>query len=55
MTKRKGKEKKKEEEKRREEENKFCPESNSGPSARQAVSLLLRHVKHIAKMLIILY
>ena len=52
MSKRKGKGKKKK--KRREEENKFCPESNSGPSARQAVSLLLRHVKHIAKMLIIL-
>ena len=53
MTKRNGKGKKKK--KRREEENKFCPKSNSGPSTSQAVSLLLCHVKHIAKMLIILY
>ena len=43
-TKRKGKEK-----------NRLYPESNSGPSARQAVSLLLRHVKHIPKCLIIFY
>ena len=50
MTKRK-----KEKKRRREEENKFCPESNSGPSAHQAVSLLLCHVKQIAKMLLILY
>lgn len=56
MTKCKGKgQKRRREEKRREEENKFCLESNSRPSARQAVSLLLRHVKHIAKMLIMLY
>lgn len=53
MTKHKGKGKKKK--KRREEENKFCLESNSGPSSCQAVSLLLHHVKHIAKMLTILY
>ena len=53
MTKRKGKGKKKK--KRRGEENKFCLESNSGPSSCQAVSLLLHHVKHIAKMLTILY
>jgi len=51
-TKRKGKGKKK---RRREEKNRFCPESNSGTSACQAISLLLRHVKHIAKMLIIFY
>ena len=51
-TKRKEKEKKK---KRREEKKRFYPESNLGPSARQAVSLLLRHVKHIPKCLIIFY
>ena len=50
-TKRKGKEKKK----KRKEKNRFYPESNSGPSARQAVSLLLRHLKHIPKCLIIFY
>ena len=50
-TKRKGKEKKRKEEKN----NRLYPESNSGPSAHQAVSLLLRHVKHIPKFLIIFY
>ena len=49
-TKRKGKEKK---EKKRRKNNRLYPESNSGPSAHQAVSLLLRHVKHIPKFLII--
>ena len=38
-TKRKGEKKK-----RREAKNRFYPESNSGPSARQAVSLLLLQV-----------
>ena len=51
-TKRKGKEKKK---KRREEKNRFYPESNSGPSAHRAVSLLLHYLKHIPKFLIIFY
>ena len=53
-TKRKGKEKKREREKKK-KKNRFYPESNSGPSAHQAVSLLLRHVKHIPKFLIIFY
>ena len=52
-TKRKGKEKKRKEEKKK--KNRFYPESNSGPSAHQAISLLLRHVKHIPKFLIIFY
>ena len=51
-TKRKGKKKRKEEKKKK---KRFYPESNSGPSAHQAVSLLLRHVKHIPKFLIIFY
>ena len=50
-TKGKGKEKKK----KRKEKNSFYPESNSGPSARQAVPLLLRHLKHIPNCLIIFY
>ena len=52
-TKRKGNEKKRKEEKKK--KNRLYPESNSGPSAHQAVSLLLRHVKHIPKFLIIFY
>ena len=43
-TKREGKEQK---EKKRRKKNGFWKESNSGPSARQSNSLLLRHVKHI--------
>ena len=50
--KRKGKEKEKREKKKK---IRFYPESNSGPSAHQAVSLLLRHVKHIPKFLMIFY
>ena len=51
-TKRKGKEKIM---KRRDEKNRFYLESKSGPSALQAVSLLLRHVKHIPTFLKIFY
>ena len=51
-TKSKGIEKKKRKE---EKKNRFYGESNSGPSAHQAVSSLLRHVKHIPKFLIIFY
>ena len=51
-TKRKGKEQKKGEKKKK---KRFYPESNSGPSAHQAVSLLLRHVNHIPKFLMIFY
>ena len=52
-TKRKGKEKKRERRKKK-KKNRFYPESNSGPTAHQAVSLLLRHVNHIPKFLMIL-
>ena len=51
-TKLKGKEKKRKEEKKK---NRLYPESNSGPSAHQAVSLLQRHVRHSPKFLIIFY
>ena len=40
--------KRKKKQKQREEKNGFCPESNSGPPASQAISLLLRQVKHIS-------
>ena len=48
----KGKEKK---EREREKRNRYCPTLNLGPSAHQTVSLSLRHVKHIATILIIFH